>query len=64
MRCATGADIPIEQRPADEVVSFGGRRVAPHGIDTWNPSFDVTPAELIAGWVTENGMWQPQTSAG
>ncbi|MFT5683811.1 MAG: methylthioribose-1-phosphate isomerase [Myxococcota bacterium] len=64
LRCPTGADIPIEQRPGEEVRGFGGRRVAPAGIDTWNPAFDVTPASLITGWVTEHGMWQPTRSVG
>ena len=63
-RCESGAQIPIEQRPSEEVTGFGGRRVAPHGIDAWNPSFDVTPAELISGWVTEHGMWHPERAVG
>lgn len=64
LRCASGAQIPIEQRPGEEVTGFGGRQVAPHGIRTWNPSFDVTPAALITGWVTEHGMWRPERAVG
>jgi methylthioribose-1-phosphate isomerase len=53
---ATGADIPIEERAADEVSSFRGVRIAPPGTDVRNPAFDVTPAELITGIVTEEGV--------
>jgi methylthioribose-1-phosphate isomerase len=53
---ATGADIPIEERAADEVSSFRGLRIAPPGTDVRNPAFDVTPAELITGIVTEEGV--------
>jgi methylthioribose-1-phosphate isomerase len=63
--CATGDDIPIEQRDADEVLTAEGvdesgviRRVrlAPAGTHAVNPAFDVTPAHLIAGIVTEVGI--------
>ncbi len=53
---ATGAGIPIEERPADEVANGFGRRTAPEGVDVFNPAFDVTPAELVAGIVTEVGL--------
>ena len=53
---ADGAAIPIEQRPADEVLQVRGVRIAPAGTDVFNPSFDVTPAELISGIVTEEGV--------
>jgi methylthioribose-1-phosphate isomerase len=53
---ATGADIPIEERAADEVSSFRGVRIAPTGTDVRNPAFDETPAELITGIVTEEGV--------
>lgn len=59
---ATGADIPIEQRPAHEVHTLAGVQIAPTGVDTWNPAFDVTPATLIDGWVTEHGLWHPTGS--
>ena len=52
----TGADIPIERRAADEVVEFGGLRVAPMGVGAENRAFDVTPAALVAAYVTENGV--------
>ncbi len=50
---ATGADIEIEDRGADEVVSFRGQRSAPPGTRAINPAFDVTPVELITALVTD-----------
>jgi len=51
-----GSRIPIEERAADEVTHAFGRATAPAGIGVWNPAFDVTPHELIAGIVTEHGI--------
>ncbi|MDH5378684.1 MAG: S-methyl-5-thioribose-1-phosphate isomerase [Gammaproteobacteria bacterium] len=56
METATGADIPIEQRDLNEVLEYGGQRVAAPGANAWNPSFDVTPAELVDVIVTERGV--------
>ncbi len=53
---ADGAAIPIEERKAEEVLSFRGVRIAPPDTEVRNPSFDVTPAELITGIVTEEGV--------
>jgi len=53
---ATGADIPIEERSADEVVRIAGQRVAPVGVDARYPAFDVTPAALVSAIVTERGV--------
>ncbi|HJP88245.1 MAG TPA: S-methyl-5-thioribose-1-phosphate isomerase [Candidatus Limnocylindrales bacterium] len=50
-----GAAIPIEDRSADEVTIIRGNRIAPEGTAVRNPSFDVTPAELISAIVTEEG---------
>lgn len=56
----TGAEIVIEERSADEIccVKIAGtsHRVVPEGIGVWNPSFDVAPAALITGIVTERGL--------
>lgn len=52
----SGAKIPIEQRPADEVASFGEKRTAPEDVDIYNPAFDVTEAKDIAGIITERGV--------
>jgi methylthioribose-1-phosphate isomerase len=54
-----GSAIPIEQRDPREVTHGFGRQTAPDGIDVYNPAFDVTPAELIAGIITERGIIRP-----
>ena len=54
--CACGADIPIEERCGNEVRAIGGGCVIPEEIKVWNPAFDVTPNELIAGIITERGI--------
>jgi len=53
---ASGADIPIEERDSSEVTHIGGRRVAAEGVAVFNPAFDVTPAELVTGIITEHGV--------
>jgi methylthioribose-1-phosphate isomerase len=52
----TGVAIPIEMRPANEVIEIRGRRIAPAGTAVWNPAFDITPADLITAIVTEEGV--------
>ncbi len=54
-----GSHIPIEERPAKEVLEVFGRPIAPTGIKVRNPSFDVTPGTLIAGIITERGVARP-----
>lgn len=54
-----GSGIPIEERDPEEICCGFGRRTAPEGVKVYNPAFDVTPAELIAGIVTENGVISP-----
>jgi methylthioribose-1-phosphate isomerase len=56
-----GAGIPIEQRAAQEVTHGFGRQTAPEGVKVYNPAFDVTPAALITGIITEKGVIQPVT---
>ena len=51
-----GTGIEIEERSADEVLSVRGVRIAPAGTEVRNPAFDVAPAELITGIVTEEGV--------
>ncbi len=53
---ADGSDIPIEERSPDEVTHVRGIRIAPPGTEVRNPAFDVTPADLITGIVTEEGV--------
>ena len=61
---ASGAEIPIEERGAEELTSFAGVRTAPEGVGVWNPAFDVTPAELVTAIITERGVIQPVNEAG
>jgi methylthioribose-1-phosphate isomerase len=55
----TGAAIPVEERPDDEVVSIAGERIAPEGVGAANRAFDVTPARLVTAIVTEHGVLRP-----
>lgn len=55
----TGKDIVIEQRSEEEVTMMNGRRIAPVGSRALNPAFDVTPAELVTGFITEKGILRP-----
>jgi methylthioribose-1-phosphate isomerase len=59
---ANGDDIPIEQRNPREITHLGSTRLAPDGASVWNPAFDVTPARLIAGIITERGIARPDYS--
>ncbi|EAT88866.2 hypothetical protein SNOG_03661 [Parastagonospora nodorum SN15] len=71
LKTKSGADIVIEERPGKEVTLVKGPRhdgvtldlgvvetisIAANGINVWNPAFDVTPAELIDGIITELGV--------
>jgi methylthioribose-1-phosphate isomerase len=52
-----GSKIPIEERNAREVTHVGSSQLAPDGAQVWNPAFDVTPHQLIAGIITERGIF-------
>jgi methylthioribose-1-phosphate isomerase len=56
MQLPNGDAIPIEERSPDEVTGFGAQRWAPQGVKVRNPAFDVTPAELVSGLITEKGV--------
>jgi len=56
LNIATGEDIPIEERAADEVKGFRDCHWAAEGVQIRNPAFDVTPAELVTGLITECGV--------
>ncbi len=58
---ASGAEIPIEQRDEREVREWRGEPVAAAGVTCLNPAFDVTPAALISGIITEKGLLKPVT---
>lgn len=59
---ADGDNIPIEERSPEEVFHFGGIRIAPQGIEAWNPAFDITPHRLISAIITEKGILYPPFS--
>ena len=59
LACPSGAAVPIEDRPPDEVLQLGGRRIAPAGVSAANRAFDVTPAALVTAIVTEAGVAEP-----
>jgi methylthioribose-1-phosphate isomerase len=59
-----GSQIPIEERPAEEVTHLDGRRIAPEGVNAAHPAFDVTPARLITAIITERGVVYPPFSEG
>ncbi len=56
---ASGDKIPIEQRAREEIAQGFGRVTVPDGVQVYNPAFDVTPAALITGIITELGVLQP-----
>ena len=58
LRTPDGAHIPIEERNAKEVTHIGGSQVTPDGARVWNPAFDVTPHQFIAGIITERGIFR------
>jgi len=58
----SGDRIPIEERGADEVTQGFGRRIAPEGVKTYCPAFDVTPAKYIAAIITEEGIIKKPTA--
>ncbi|MHA7964605.1 S-methyl-5-thioribose-1-phosphate isomerase [Paenibacillus sp. CAU 1782] len=52
----TGAEIPIEERNAEEITNGFGKRTAPEGVKVFNPAFDVTPNEYVTAIITEKGI--------
>lgn len=59
---ASGDDVPIEERDADEVLNPGGEPIAPIGTVVANPAFDVTPGRLFSGLITERGVCAASTA--
>jgi methylthioribose-1-phosphate isomerase len=55
----SGSEIPIEERHPSEIYQIGETVICPPGVEFYNPAFDVTPAELITGIITEKGVVVP-----
>jgi methylthioribose-1-phosphate isomerase len=55
----SGAEVPIEQRDEGELRQIGKIQLVPKTSKVYNPAFDVTPAELITGLITEDGIFKP-----
>lgn len=55
-----GSKIPIEERHPSELYQLGDLNLCPPGVEFYNPAFDVTPAALIAGIITEHGVFKPE----
>ncbi|MDF2694988.1 MAG: Methylthioribose-phosphate isomerase [Labilithrix sp.] len=67
LACASGNEIPIEERSEEELSRFrlpdgGSVQLVPDGVSVRNPSFDVTPAALVTAIVTERGVASPATA--
>lgn len=56
MKLESGREIPIEERKPEEVTSLGGIRVAPEGVQVFNPAFDVTPNRYVSAIISEKGI--------
>ena len=56
MNIASGKDIPIEERPTEEITKIKGVEIAPKGVKAYNPAFDVTDNEFVAAIITERGV--------
>lgn len=56
-KCLSGEQIPIEQRAADEVRGAVGTVWAPQDVPAYNPSFDVTPAQLVTAWILDKAVF-------
>jgi methylthioribose-1-phosphate isomerase len=61
---SNGAAIPIEERDPQELMSLAGIATAPVTAAVWNPAFDVTPVELITGFITDRGLLAPADLGG
>lgn len=59
-----GGRIPIEERGSEEIVEGFGMRIAPDGVKTYSPAFDITPAKYITAIITEHGVIENPGEAG
>jgi methylthioribose-1-phosphate isomerase len=63
LKLTDGSQIPIEERAAEEIAAPYGKRIAPEGVNVYNPAFDVTPARLIRAIICEAGVIAPTRDA-
>jgi methylthioribose-1-phosphate isomerase len=54
--CPSGKHIPIEERGSKEIIEINGKPIAPKGVKTRYPAFDITPAMLVTAIITEKGI--------
>ncbi len=59
---AEPGEVEIEVRPPEEVTTLGGSKIAPRGVDVYNPAFDFTPPKYLSGIITERGILRPPLS--
>jgi methylthioribose-1-phosphate isomerase len=59
LQTGEGVDIPIEERPGDEIRQYRGVQLTVPQADVFNPAFDITPQHLISGIITEKGVLKP-----
>lgn len=50
------SEVKIEERNPQEITHIGGKRIVPKGVPAFNPAFDLTPVELVTGFITERGV--------
>lgn len=53
------SEVKIEERSPQEVTHIGGKRIVPRGVSVFNPAFDLTPVELVKGFITNEGVIAP-----
>jgi methylthioribose-1-phosphate isomerase len=63
LKLGDGSQIPIEERAAEEIAAPYGKRIAPDGVNIYNPAFDITPAKLIRAIICETGIIAPTREA-
>jgi methylthioribose-1-phosphate isomerase len=61
---ASGDEVPIEERAAEEVTHVRGQPIGPEGVNVANPAFDVTPHRYVTGIITERGIVYPPFGKG
>ena len=55
---STSERVKIEERDSKEVTHIGGKRIAPEGVEVYNPAFDITPLDYVEAIITEKGIIQ------